>query len=121
MSNWQMYWLMMLDNISSLVIGIALAVGIVLVVAILARIIVGDDDEDVKGVACKCMRFTVPILIVMAPLAALIPTTKQMAVIVVVPKIINNKEVQEMPEKLVELANGWMEEKVKELNEDSDD
>jgi len=41
---------------------------------------------------------------------AFLPTTKQACAIYVIPRIVNNKEVQELPEKVVDLANEWLEE-----------
>jgi hypothetical protein len=42
--------------------------------------------------------------------ACFIPTTKEMCAIKIIPIIANNEQVQDMPNKIVELANSWMEE-----------
>ena len=39
-----------------------------------------------------------------------IPTTKEMCAIKIIPRVVNNEKVQELPEKFVELANEWVEE-----------
>jgi hypothetical protein len=39
-----------------------------------------------------------------------IPNTKEMCAIKVIPIIVNNEEVQELPNKVVELANDWINE-----------
>lgn len=49
---------------------------------------------------------SVPILLA----ACLTPSTKEMCAIKVIPVIANNEGVQELPNKVVELANEWMEE-----------
>lgn len=47
-----------------------------------------------------------------------IPTTKEYCAIKVIPAIANNQQVQELPNKVIELANEWMEElKPKKDNE----
>jgi hypothetical protein len=60
---------------------------------------------------------SVPILItgfIFIILANLLPTTKEAAVIYVVPKIVNvvtaNKEIQKLPNNILQLANAWIEE-----------
>ena len=37
-----------------------------------------------------------------------IPTTKEMCAIKVIPAVANNDEIQELPNKVVELANDWI-------------
>jgi hypothetical protein len=41
---------------------------------------------------------------------AFVPTTKQMCIIKVLPMIVNNEQVQQLPNKVVELANDWLDE-----------
>lgn len=52
------------------------------------------------GIVFTCLSF----------LWSLIPSTKQMAAIIIIPKIVNNQKVQEIPDKLLSLAEAWMEE-----------
>lgn len=40
--------------------------------------------------------------------AMLVPTTQQMAAILVIPKVINNVRVQALPEKVLGLAEAWI-------------
>lgn len=39
-----------------------------------------------------------------------IPSTKEMAAILILPKVLNNEKVQELPNNLLTLANEWIEE-----------
>lgn len=39
-----------------------------------------------------------------------LPSTEEMAVIYVIPKIVNNESIQQIPEKLLNLANSWLNE-----------
>lgn len=55
------------------------------------------------------IRFIVGVFI-SGCLSVATPTTKQMAIVVVLPKIINNEKVQGIPEKVLGLANDWLEE-----------
>ena len=51
-----------------------------------------------------------PFYLILSAARMLIPTTKEMAIIYVVPKILNNKAVTEMPGKLLNLSSEWVEE-----------
>jgi len=46
----------------------------------------------------------------LAGITVFIPTTKEMCAIKAIPMIVNNKQVQELPNKVVELANEWIDE-----------
>ena len=48
--------------------------------------------------------------IISAIIWTFIPTTKQMAAVMVLPKIINNESVQEMPDKIFKLGIEWLDE-----------
>lgn len=51
-----------------------------------------------------------PIPIGFLLLSVLTPTTKQAAAIIMVPAIVNNEEVQKLPDNILRLANEWLEE-----------
>lgn len=46
----------------------------------------------------------------------ILPTTKQMAAIIVIPKIINNEKIQQIPEKFLDLGNSYLDEWIDEFN-----
>jgi len=50
-------------------------------------------------------------------IGCLMPTQKQIACIYVIPKIIENKNVQQIPQKLLGLANSKLDEMIKETKE----
>ena len=54
-------------------------------------------------------------IIICGALSIFLPTTKQAAAIYFVPKVLNNKQIQKMPNKLVTLANDWMDEQIKSI------
>jgi len=43
-------------------------------------------------------------------IASLLPSTREMAIIYVVPKVTNNQSVQQLPDKLLRLSSEWLEE-----------
>lgn len=110
----EMYWLTRMTGLHNGLIGIALL--IMITVAIVEGICAlgwaGEGTEKNR----KFIRFSkymVPTFIVGLLLAfssIFIPTTKEMCAIKAVPVIVNNEHVQELPNKVVELANEWIDE-----------
>lgn len=101
----QMYWLVMLDNLT-------FGLGVILVMCCLFFILgipmlgaIGSEDI-FPSIAKK--------VIVIAAVSLLgllfIPSTKQMAAIMIVPKIANSEKVQTIGNKVYDLAVEWMEE-----------
>ena len=82
----------------------------------------GEDTkpEDVKKLKIQCENIRRPVskilmwtFIVWLPLrliASLLPSTKEMAIIYVVPKIINNEMIAQIPDKLLKLSSEWIDE-----------
>lgn len=114
MNMWMMYLVLKLDLLTGGLIVIPI-ITIGLSLFILGSVYVNDygEHEDTK----KVWKFTKKVLIfAIFPLllGVLIPNTKQAAMIYFVPKVINNKQIQKMPAKLVTLANDWMDEQIKQ-------
>lgn len=122
-----LYWLTRLDEISCLVFIVciaAIAVGLVFTIggfvawdsAATAKIYEKEKDEQAarERSASRFKRALHIGLLVALPLAVaetLIPSTKQMAAIIVVPKIANSEVVAEMGDtakELVGLAKAWL-------------
>lgn len=103
------YWITRLDYFSNATfcVGTAgmLLGGIFLVMSIIALL----DGDKVKWLCwlLACV-FITGLLSTTAHL--FIPTTKEMCAIKVLPVIANNDEVQQLPNKVVELANEWIDE-----------
>ena len=49
-----------------------------------------------------------------------VPTTTQMAVVYCLPKIVNNEQVQKIPNKVLDLANNWLDDTIKKTAETVD-
>lgn len=125
MTNWQMYWLLRLDRIVEILqVGAVTCFAVAIILACIYLIIklIGEglDDDEPKRVAAALVlptKIAIVASVILACLFAFTPTTKQMAAIIVVPKIINNKDVQEIPQNLIELCNEWVKDKTEELKE----
>ena len=117
----QMYWLVKLDDmrhvlscIMWLPIVLAVVVG-VMAFATFMMTIDGDREtkkEAVSDIARLAILFVSMLLIVVAlqVAVAFVPSTKQMAAIIVVPKIANSEKVQTVGNQLYDLAVEWMNE-----------
>ena len=98
----QMYWIVILDNI---IVATVILMGIFLIGSIAAFGYASTERN----------HWWLPILASIALLTTLvigafIPSTKQMAAILVVPKIANSEKVQTVGNRLYELAVEWMDE-----------
>jgi hypothetical protein len=98
----QMYWLVTLDSI----VRTSTAFSFVSALATIAA----------AGFAVDVRRFfwlplvTMGMFFLSVAAATFIPTTKQAAAIIIVPKIVNNEKVQMVGNQLYDLAVDWMEE-----------
>ena len=101
----QMYWLVMLDNIINclIVIFAMCAMFFVFGIPMLGAL---EKEELFLPLAKKALVVMVALVLSLT----FIPTTKQMAAIMIVPKIANSEKVQTIGNKVYDLAVEWMEE-----------
>ena len=95
-SEWEMYCILKLDGLHSTFVVFALVSAIILGVAVSAWMACDDEDKDsaflFRVVKCSLITFIVFLI----P-AVFLPTTKEMAMIKVVPMIANSEIAREMP------------------------
>ena len=107
MSPWLVYWLMQLDSICNFIdavagIGFVTLIGLIIVRALSANS--SEYDTDAKAVyatttkLCKFTSIVVPVFIL---LNVFIPNTKTVAAMILVPPIVNNEQVQQIPEDIL--------------------
>lgn len=115
----QMYWLLKLDDISFLFGAIFfLGLAVLILVMIFGGLIIDDLRlETPRKTVKKFFKITISIISISLILGTFLPTTKQMAAIIVVPKIINNEQIQQMPERIIDLGLEWLEDLRPELKE----
>ena len=116
-----MYWLVMLDNVKETLTQVSIGLSILTWVCTLASFIAWLANADTlyksdkelsakaRGYFFKCLK-CIPILMLFIIVTTLIPTTKQMAAIYLVPKIANNEGVQDVAIEVKELAEDWLNE-----------
>lgn len=100
----QMYWLVTLDGIVAM-FTVFTVMGIIFVIAWMCYIS-ETGNSDAKWFPLTSIVFAALSLVA----AVFVPTTKQMAAIIIVPKIANSEKVQTVGNKLYDLAVEWMDE-----------
>ena len=129
MDVWQLYWIMKLDSIRMFLEGLAtgiVVIGILGSIACVIALIVSavssaEGDDSSAEAASRISKSTRPFPFAVLPFAitlffchALIPSTKQMAAIVVIPQVVNavstSETIQKLPGKILNLADEWVNE-----------
>jgi len=77
----------------------------------------GSDQESINMYAKSCKTLFAAFLVTTL-VWSFIPTTKEFAVIYLAPKVINNEQVQKLPDNFVKLLNTKMEQWMKTQTED---
>ena len=77
-----------------------------------------DDDNKEKKKTVKTINRLVAVAISGLLFCVIIPSTKEAAVIYLLPKIANNEQVQKMPENFVKLLNTKMEAWIEDFEKD---
>ena len=101
------YWLMQLDTICSFVDTIAIPGSMVLVVLIAVRVfckINAEYDRDAKAfydITTPVCRFGAVIVSIFVLLSVFIPNTKTVAAMILIPPIVNNEQVQQIPDDIL--------------------
>ena len=116
-SPWLIYWLMQLDSICKFVDIVAFFGALILFLATAVRI--GWKTEDRYGEYKKLYEITTPyykIISVIVPIFILInifiPNTKTVAAMLVVPPIVKNEQMQQLPEELLTFVRSIIKEHV---------
>ena len=102
---WTLYWITRLDGISGFFFGFVIASMFLTVVSICLYVDAAKGEKKIN-----LFKFSIPLLIISILGLLLIPTTKEMISVLVVPKIVANERIQGIPDKFLTLADEWMEE-----------
>ena len=103
------YWITRLDGIKDAVTALGVILSIVFAICIIISAVILFDQHNMK--AMKYLILSI-LLIVLSGVVGFsrtfIPTTKEMCAIKVIPIIANNENVQEIPDKVLKLANEYL-------------
>ena len=116
MNAFQIYCLLKLDAVSCLfgVLGILMLIYVGAVI-LFCGVFADENKIDFSEYYNTRTKKAKPVLIgilgsIILLIGILMPSTKEMATIIIVPKIINNEEIQKIPNKMIDLANEWLDE-----------
>lgn len=108
----QMYWLTRLDAIVSFGVGLILVSISALIIGFTYIAITTDllYDSAFKSMFKRLVKWTLTFALLGAFVCMFVPCTKQMAAILIIPRIANSEKVQQAGNKLYDLAVEWMDE-----------
>ena len=107
----QRYWLTRLDHIDSLIVFLALCAVVIAIGSLFYAMNTYDGPMEAMPFFAKVvLRVILPLVCTAVALEVFVPSVKEVAAIVVVPKIVNNEKVQTIGNRLYDLAVEWMDE-----------
>ena len=109
MTGWEIYWILKLDDLIALFISL----GIFALMAFVTSTILHENIKRHK----TWVTSTLTTGIIFLTMGTFLPSTKQMAAIIIAPPIINNEKVRQIPNKLLDifgLTTELLEKKLKE-------
>lgn len=116
----QMYWLLKLDDIINFLIGTGIvSIGVLAICLIFGPLVIHEIFNSPPWLKIRnAAIILISYIFIVFLCATFIPTTKQLAAIMVVPKIANNEQVQQIPEKILNLGLEWLNELKPEKEKD---
>lgn len=106
-SGWTIYWVTRMDAVGNLLLVLAVSFFALGVLAITTSDVCDAAKEEARDrLAAKLILLSV----VLAVLTALTPSTKEVAAILVLPRIANSAEMQQLGGEVLGLAHEWLEE-----------
>jgi hypothetical protein len=128
MSAWTIYWILKLDAICETlqVIGTLSLVCLATYVLVVVITMIMDNTDDTSPVSylvktLKEVAIIGVVSFIVVISGTLLPSTNQMVTIIVAPKIINNKQVQQIPQKLLDLGEYQVDKWIKQLKENNNE
>ena len=111
MTPMQLYWILKLDSFRGISLALTIVFGVTFIVMLIGTLVNWAEDEfDMSKKYKKCLTIATPLFILFSIPLTFLPTTKEMCAIMVIPPIINNEQIQEMPQKILDLGNQWLDE-----------
>lgn len=118
MSGWLIYFITRCDYLQDLaVVGVVMGVVMLIISLILWSIYMDNGDDDMfKVLKVVFFRIAIPLTAIAAILFCTIPNSKEMSAIYLIPKIVANERVQELPNNALDVLNtkfeAWIEDMV---------
>lgn len=111
MDTLQIYFIVMLDNIRAGALVCAVLFGVLAIFSTISWCEMRPRIEHPHRIFYKVGCFAGLIMFFMGfSILVFVPNTRQMSAILIIPKIVNNAKVQDMPNRVLDLAEEWIEE-----------
>lgn len=120
MTSSMIYWFTRLDGVVGFCTAITATAGIITLFCFVVWICTFDDvhnGEAIRKVCKRIFKVFIPIFILFWLCCLLIPTSKEMAGIYLLPKIANNENVKAIPNKSMEIVNLKLDEWIKDMRD----
>ena len=117
-TEWQIYWITRLDYIQGFFLLIGILTTIFLSVALIIRIVQKLEENEyssknekiTKDIFIKKILRGLILSLLFVIIGIMIPNAKEMCAIKIIPVIVNNEKAQQIPDKMLNLANEWLDE-----------
>ena len=120
LNSWTIYWITRFDSIHLISNPVCVIGLIAIIVGVFAHIaMTSSSDKDIQQcvpIIKKHLFWVVPTTLLFCAIEMFVPTTKEMAAIVIIPKVLNNQLTDDMKD-IHELARQYLQSKV---NSESD-
>ncbi len=113
----ELYWITRLDNLQFVISILTVFSTIATIILGIMFVVVNNDDDfkDNLPITRKSFYTLLPITLIIMVAGVLVPTTKEAAAIIIIPKVVNSDFVQtKLPKEadaLYELTKAWLMEK----------
>ena len=104
------YWITRLDGIKAFFGTVCVFSAISLIVFIISSIVTGAYNDNEHRIHLKGLKISLCIFLSTALSTIFTPDTKHACAMYVIPKIINNEQIQEVGREFYDLALDWMKE-----------
>lgn len=117
------YLISRLTPLYEFIVALNIASIVAVIIASILYVVVAVDhdwDDDIARMIRRCARWFVIMFLVFGALTVVIPSTKDAAAMIVLPRIANSQSVQELGDTVVELAKAWCEDVKSRGGKDAD-
>lgn len=108
---WDIYWITRLDSLNGLMVGIIC----VSLLGIFMCLVIGDCAHDKLFYFKKNLLSLFLITFLCSVVGTFCPSTKEAVAIYMIPKIVNNEQVQKLPDNAMKFLNGKFEEWINDM------
>lgn len=110
----EVYFILQLDSIRNTTGSLLFIIGLLTAISAVVFFLSFDDcfgsDGTVRALTKKLCTISLSLFSVLLLVQAFIPSTKQMAAVLILPQVVNNEKVQQLPEDILNLVQSFIKE-----------